>query len=446
MRIGLISLAKGSGCPPIGLVYLGTYLQKYTDVEVEIIDLNMGNSLRLPFSQYDLIGISAMTVHYGEAIKLGRIIKQTSKVPVVIGGVHISTCPESFEPEAFDAMVLGEGELAFVELVKSFKLGSTLAPIWKKDPIKTLQSLPLPNWDLIDPRYFKEAPNTTFGEFGIEGWLMTSRGCPYNCIFCSTKKMWGNPRFHSAPRVVEMIEDLAKRGVTHIQIWDDLFTINKPRLRDIIVRLSSTESSTLLSTKSKFKIKFNCQPRVDILDDEMCTILKDMGVTTCIFGFESGSNKTLRYLKNDTCTVEDNKSAVLTCRKNGLKVQGSVVFGAPGETQKEMFKTLDFMEWCYKAGVERLWAFYLTPFPGTSLWRNRELKNWDRLSHTNRPIFLHRNISERTWEQIEYFIKDYENKFKMNKAKSFLVNNPVKSILYGLTHIKDIIKGFRTHT
>lgn len=437
MRIALVSLAKGSGCPPIGLVYLGTYLQKYGH-DVKIIDRNFTDDT--PLAGWDIIGISAMTVHYDKAVEMGRFIKEMNpKVKVVIGGVHISTCSESFDPEAFDYAVIGEGELGFLELVKTLQINRVAKSSWQHDPIENLDDLPRPNWDLIDPRYFKEAPNTTFGEFGVEGWLLSSRGCPYDCSFCSTRQMWGKPRFHSVFRVIEMIDDLVNKGSKHIQIWDDLFTINRKRLREIAYWFPGY----------KTKVKFNCQPRTDLIDDELCELLTEMGVNTCIFGFESGSDKTIKYLKNDTCTVGDNKKAILTCRKHGLKVQGSVIIGCPEETSKDMCKTIEFIEWAYKHGVERIWTFMLTPFPGTELWKQFKKGpdfKWSDLSHQGKPLMLNEKVTPRQWGTIMYLINEMERKFKILKLITFIRHAPLKTLKYALTHWREGLKLARGRT
>ena len=199
MKICLISPAKGSGCPPIGLVHLGTYIQSLGH-RVDIIDYNYHTG-QLPDSSYDLVGISAMTVHYSEAIEIAKKINQ----PVIIGGVHITTCPESFHP-AFTSMVTGEGESAFKDLLVDFKAGNLLKQYKGKEMV--LDDMPFPNWDLLDQRYFKPRLNTTFMEKGIEGWLMTSRGCPYKCRFCSTTQFWKTIRFHSPEYVGQLISNL----------------------------------------------------------------------------------------------------------------------------------------------------------------------------------------------------------------------------------------------
>lgn len=408
MRIALVSLARNSGCPPIGLVYLATYIQSKLDVVVEIIDYNWKN--RNTLSRFDLIAISAMTIHYKEAASLAKMIKSwCPNKPIVIGGVHISTCPESFDPEAFDAMVIGEGEKSLEQIIKEYaNYGKLLSKVYQHSPIENLDDLPRPDWNLVDRRYFDKKANMTFGEYGVSGVILTSRGCPYQCRFCSTQKFWGNKvRFHSAEYVEQLIWDLMRKGVTHIQIWDDLFTINKERLSKLGGRWAVAGK----------RVKFNCQPRADLIDDEMCKLLKNIGVTTCIFGFESGNNKVLKYLKRDTCTIVDNYYAIMTCRKHGLKVQGSVMLGSPGERLEHMENTYKFVKWCAFNGVQRIWSFVATPFPGTEWWNNQ---NVSECSHQNidNPLLLDKSVSKKEFKKIMLKIRRVENIFKVKKAFS----------------------------
>jgi len=409
MKIGLISFKNGSSCPPLGMVQLATYLRQ-EEYETDVLDFNWIDDFKV--EDYDLVGISAMTKNYTKAIQLAHQIKERKNIPVVIGGVHISTLPESINP-IFSGAIIGEGEKSFLQYLKTQKI-----PIPPPISMSYIDRLPLPDWDLVDQRYFEEAPNTTFGECGVEGVILTSRGCPYKCVFCSTQKFWGNKvKFHSAEYVEKLVLDLKWRGVTHIQIWDDLFTINRKRLKELVPPLKKTG------------IKFNCQPRTDLIDDELCEMLVEMGVRTCIFGFESGSNKMLGYLKNNTTTVSDNYNAIKLCRKHGLGVQGSVITKIPGEKEIDKYYTKQFINLAYKEGVERIWSFNLTPFPGTELWERTKV-NWQKPGF-DWGILVHTN-------QNTEFV-ELERKFKIRKALMFLRNDFWKTMKYSLKNIKNIL-------
>lgn len=413
-RVGLISLKSGDGCVPMGLVYLGTYL-KNNGVNVDIIDANYCDPYQtIMQNHYDLLGISAMTVHYGRAVRLARSIKKTLKTPIIIGGVHISTLPVSME-DCFDTAIIGEGEKAFLDIVKY----GVHKGIVQGQPIENLDDLPHPDWSLVDRHYFDYVPSTTFGEFGIEGNILTSRGCPYRCRFCSTTQFWSKLRFHSANYVVDEINQLVGKGCTLIQIWDDLFTINIPRLVEIKDKL-----------KLPKKVKFNCQPRPNLVTDRLCKILKDMNVTIGIFGFESGSDKVLGYLKRNTVTVQENRTAVLKFRTHKIGIQGSVVLGSPGETIEDMYKTLDFVNFCIKQGVQRLWSFILMPYPGTEMWKIASTDDWDSLDCQNidNPMLLDKSVDRKEFKKVFTLIKNKTLGFRWGKVLSFAMHNPVESL------------------
>lgn len=456
-KIGLVSLKEGDNCPPIGIVSIGTYLKKHLgeDIDVKIIDRNFEDiEAVIKSSGFDLIGISAMTVHYGKALRLARSIKTDTRIPVVLGGVHISTLPVSFE-DCFDIGVIGEGEESLLEIIKCY-LGRKIARkedlavikgllfldqdklvrTEERPLIANLDDLPLPDWSLIDRRYFSQTASTTFGEFGVEGSILTSRGCPYKCLFCSTTKFWQKLRFHSAEYVLEQMRDIiVNYKCTHIQIWDDLFTINRPRL----LKISELLKKEHLLNK---RIKFNCQPRPNLVNDELCRVLKSMNIELAIFGFETGSEKVLKFLKRGTVTVKDNKKAILCCRKNGIKVQGSVVLGSPGETIEDMRQTLDFVDFAIKNKVQRLWSFVLTPFPCTEIWDIAKERgkvcdkgfDWDSLFHQNidRPLLLDEGVDLKEFKKIFEEIRKRIIWFRLKKIVSFFLNNPFKTVAFAL--------------
>lgn len=410
MRIALVSATQKSGCPPIGLVYLASYIQSHTKYKVDIIDSNYQDIFKENiYYKYDLIGISAMTVNYTKANQLSDHIKTLYNIPTVIGGVHISTCPESFNP-IFNSMVIGEGEKAFMELLYDLD-NNRLKKVYQTETISNLDSLAFPDWDLIDQRYFTRQFNTTFAEWGVEGWLLTARGCPYKCRFCATTQFWNKLRFHTDKYIINCIEDLKKKNVTHIQIWDDLFTIDKNRLKQLQPYLK------------KSGIKYNCQPRINKIDEETCRILQNSNITLCIFGFESGNTRVLKYLKNDnSLSINKSKQAIKLCRKYGLDVQGSVMFGSPTETLLEMLDTLKFMLWCLFNGIQRLWTFVVTPFPKTEFAKYIPSDiGWDKLSHyTDKPLLLNKSVKLWQFRIVMFLAYRIEDLFKLKKLWKML--------------------------
>ena len=443
MKLALVSVFEDMGAPPMGLVYIATYLKKYANFEnTKIIDANVHDIwYELKKFKPDLIGISSMTVAYNKAIDLAKKIKQDpelSDIPILIGGVHISTLPDSLGKE-FDIGVIGEGEETTLELIQLYeKYGEfennklseingiayhdngNVIKTEKRELITPLDRMPIPDRSFLDPSYFELQDVFFTNKPGREAHILTTRGCPYKCVFCSTTMFWQKVRAHSVEHVYnEVTELIDKYNVDSIQIWDDLFTYNKKRLREI-AKLFKENGITE-------KVQFSCQPRANLVDVELCEILKEINIRTVSFGFESGSERNLHYLKKGSVSVEQNKNAARICKDHGFKVIGSLMFGSPGETIDDMRQTLDLIDDMKEAGADLMWAFVTTPFPGTEIWEIAKNKgvvsdnmDWDVLNHSNvnNPLVLDPSVGKEEFGKIfeEAKQKIYVN-FEMNYWK-----------------------------
>lgn len=463
MKIGLIYLNyNGGACPPIGLMSVATHIKKKIPFCCpEIIDVNFDNVAdKIKKSKYDLLGMSAMTIDYNKAVKLAQRIKFTTKVPIIIGGVHISLLPQSLK-RCFNLGVIGKGEETMLEIVQLYKQNASFDHRYLKDIpglvyfhnnkiiktderklIEPLDTIPIPDSSLINPKYFAFKPLLPWGEFGREGIILTSRGCPYKCVFCSTTQFWKKVRFFSVEHIVAEVKNLVDRfNVDHIQIFDDLFTINKNRLK-----LIASEFEKKRITK---RVKFSGQLRANLVDDELCEILKRMNFQIASFGFESGSERILRYLKNETVTVEHNKKAIETCVRYGFKVVGSLIFGSPGETIEDMHQTIEFIKFTKKAGADRIWSFVMTPFPATKIWdiakerrKVSEDMDFDLLSHyaVDNPLLLDETIDKKEFKKIFYQASSHLNYYKWKKLRSLLRNDPIRTFKLILKNPFDYLK------
>jgi len=467
MRLALVNLMKVPEVPPTGLMYIATYLREYMGFDnSRIIDVNV-EDVRKELRKYkpDVVGISSMTVSYGKAIELAKEIKQNMEIPCLIGGVHISTLPSSLTKE-FDLGIIGEGEQTTLELVQLYekygefsekKLKEIKGVAYYKDGkvvlterrelITPLDKIPIPDRSFLDPSYFKPRPIFFTNEIGREGHILTTRGCPYRCAFCSTSVFWQKVRAHSVERVCEEVKELVdKYHVDSIQVWDDLFTYNKKRLRKI-AKMLKEEGITE-------KVQFSCQPRANLVDDELCEILKDINVKTVSFGFESGSDKTLGYLKKGTVTVEQNKRAIQMCKKHGFKVFGSLMFGSPGETLDDMKQTLDLIDFMKENGAELIWAFVTTPFPGTEIWKIAKQKgmvsddmDWNELDHSNvdNPMLLDDSVSKdefkNVFEEAKQRIFVYFEMPYWHRPISWMLKQGVANPKRGLEVLSKILKN-----
>jgi len=384
MKVALISLNQSEGDPPLGLPYLASYARKYGGFDDIVIVDKEDPIKRIKKEKPDLIGISAMTYEFPRAKEVAFKIKSNFDIPLIIGGHHISLMPNHFDRNLFDLAIMGEGEQTFLELLQLFEGGGNFpknklrkirgvmypnnGTIKRTEPrplIKNLDKIPLPARDLLKMEdYYVTIRKATFGKFGIYLSMLTSRGCPYNCAFCSIAVFWQRARFHSAEYVVnEMKHLIDKYKIDGLIFYDDLFTMNRARLREI-VRLLRKE-------KINEQVEFHVYGRANLINKEICELLKKMGVSVVEFGLESGSEKILKYLKGGTVTVADNRRAIRLCKQFGMKTIGSFIIGSPHETENDLKQTMKLVK---DKNLDGVHVYQLTPYPGTRVWEHAKLQ------------------------------------------------------------------------
>ena len=467
MKIALINIAQDMESPPIGLLYLATYLhKKIPQARIKIIDINFEDIVEstIKFNP-DFIGISAFTVKYNIARNYAKKIKEFLKVPIIIGGVHISSAPQSFDKEAFDVGVMGEGELTFEELAKLFLENKSFPKkelkninglvfydnkliITQPRELINLEMVPVPDRTLLHLGYFKpkiSQHKIYSDEKVIETGMLTSRGCPFKCTFCSTTMFWRKVRYHSVEHVIKELKDLHQNyGVNYIIIFDDMFTANKKRLEQIY--------EAMVNQNLIGKIKFSLSLRVNVVNEEILKLLKKINVITINFGFESGSNRVLTYLKGESVNINMSKNAIKLAKKYNFNVCGSLMMGSPGETKEDMIKTLKFMDFMILNGVNECWCGVTQPLPQTALWDyalknkilNIDFNQWETLdpSYVHTPRLLDKSVSKNEFYRL----------FKAAKHKSFYLTNGKKpglkrklldQIYYNENIYKHVLKIFR---
>lgn len=426
MKLALINTVKNKTMPPIGLVSIATYLKRYHNFKhTEIIDVNWEDPIKsLKNYRPDVVGISSISESYQQAIELAKKIKSILSCPIIIGGVHISTLPTSLS-SVFDFGVIGEGEETVLDLVKLYenegafpmeKLKNIPGLVWrenqkliftdKRELIQPLDKIPCPDMNFFKAAkiFFKRRWIPWNETEGIAGFIMTARGCPYRCAFCSSSKFWQRVRLNSPERIYSDVKFLMEKyHVTHIEIWDDLLTVNKNRLKRIAEMFKSGGIGK--------KVSFLCSTRANLIDEELCQIMKEINITAINFGFESGNNRVLRYLKAGSVSLADNIRAVRLAKRYGFHIFGSFVFGSPTETLKEMQDTLDFIDFIANSGCKsNIWNYAMTPFPATTMWKtakecgkvNDDNMDWRQLTLTNinNPLLLDKSINKKEFQKI----------------------------------------------
>ena len=378
MKLALVSVDAVEALPPLGLGYLASYLRKYGNFHnTALIDKeNLFNGIKK--EKPDVVGISCTTLDFMKSWALAKQVKQELDLPILLGGFHITALPHKM-PKEFDVGVIGEGEDVLLELVNLFEKNGGFHPAdlskikslayWdngkvklteRRKNIEPLDRIPFPARDLLKMRgYYLKPARHTFDKLSIGTSILTTRGCMYNCIFCSQTGFWQHTmRFFSPEYVVaEMREIIDNNKIEMLRIMDDLFAVNKKRVAKI-AELMKKEGIT-------DKVELHVFGRTNLITEEMCKYLKAMNVKYINFGFESGSERILRFLKKGSVTVEQHKRALRLCEKYGLLVDGSFIFGTPGETKRDIFKTFELVR---DPAIKSVMFFKLTPVPSSAIW------------------------------------------------------------------------------
>lgn len=370
----------GSTLPFLGLCYIASVLRK-NDFEVRILDsIVLRLSIKDILKEIDgyhpnMIGISSTTASYHKAKALAEASKGSfPDINIVIGGPHLSGSPqEVMKNRCFNFGIINEGEETILDLCKKLINGDNnfreikgltfrnnndeIVVTKEREPIKDIDGIPYPARDLLPPLKTYRASALYYKRLPI-AQIFTSRGCPYQCIFCDTP--FGKVvRFHSAEYVVSEIEMLLKDfGVKEILVNDDTFTVNKMRVLDIC----------RLIRKKKLKFIWSCNIRVNAVDKEILLEMKSAGCWLVMPGVESGNQDILGILRKGL-TLEQAQNACNWAKEAGLAVKPSFICGNPGDTEGTIEETIRFAK-----SLKTHYPSYtfMTPFPGTDMWHLAE--------------------------------------------------------------------------
>jgi anaerobic magnesium-protoporphyrin IX monomethyl ester cyclase len=336
--------------PLLGPVYLGTILKnRGHDVEVYNEDMS-----RLDFDKLgnaDVIGISILTSTASRGYEIAR---KFPREKVIIGGVHASLLPEE-SLQYCRQVVKGEAEEVIADVVE----GRISDPIVAGRPVRSLDSLPFPDFSLIKGY----SPNPIIMP------ISTSRGCPFDCSFCSVTKVFGREyRFRSPGNIME---EIGTRKARSLFFCDDNFTAFPARTRSLLDMMLKTSVPA-----------WSCQVRCDAAKDPgLLKMMSRAGCRLACIGLESVSPETLKAYKKAQ-TREDIVSAIKTFHKNKIKVHGMFVLGAEQDGIHTVWQTLKF---ALKEKLDTIQMSILTPFPGTKV--HEELSSQNRIFTTDWRLY-----------------------------------------------------------
>lgn len=365
--------------PPLGLGYIAAYLKKH-GISVQLVDctfLNEADALeKTRLSRPEIIGIQIMFSMKERAIEMAKLLRKDCEL-LVAGGPLPTSNPRDFL-EYFDAVAIGEGEQTMLELVNAFQSGDRDALMHTRGiafmdgtearftPARSffenLDSLPFPSRELFNNQAYKNYYSRRFDYTTTS--VITSRGCPFQCDFCS-RPVFGNEfRSRTAANVADEVE--AVRGLGYERVWfaDDCFTLNRKRLLDIC--------DTLFRRRTD--IGWECLSRVDTVDSEIAERMRRAGCIRVFLGIESGNDSVLKTMKKQATTSQA-KEAVHTLKKAGIQTGAFFILGYPGENDKTIMDTVAFAS---SLPLDYLSFTLPYPIPGTQLFekvRDRMIQN-----------------------------------------------------------------------
>ena len=358
--------------PPLGLMYVAAYAEQHTDCEIEILDMLAEEitydrlESKLRGSKPDIVGITATTFTLIDVMIVARIVKAADKgVRVVLGGPHVHIYPEeSIRLPEVDFLVLGEGEVPFTRLLQNiddyealegvkgivFERNGEIINTGPEALIGDLDSLPFPARHLTKINKY----SSLLARGTLVTTMITSRGCPYKCLFCYRPHLGKKFRARSAINVVDEIQRCVDMGIGEILVYDDTFTIDRQRVMDICH----------LIMERGLNITWDIRARVDTIDREMLKALKEAGCERIHYGIESADPKILKVLRKGI-TLPQVESAFKMTKEAGISTLAYFMIGSPTETREQIINTIDY--------AKRLKPDYshfsiTTPFPATPLY------------------------------------------------------------------------------
>ncbi|MFH0839995.1 MAG: radical SAM protein [Candidatus Omnitrophota bacterium] len=364
---------KASTWPPLNLAYLAAAAEakghevKIIDGEAEAMSLKDMINETEAFKP-DIIGITATTPFYHFANELAAGIKQRiAKVPIVIGGPHITILKErAFDP-FFDYAFIGESEESwplFLERYENgkdisdvkgilYRSGSSVKFTGEAGPINNLDSIPVPARHLLRMHNYKMGTLEGLKKFTT---IMTTRGCPFKCIFCSTKVFGSRVRKRS-PRLVvnEIISIISKHNIRHFIILDDTLTLDKNHILELCDIIE----------KEKLDITFEGSTRADLMDEEIVSRMVKAGLIRISFGLES-VDPTIRKIMRKGLPLESYTKANRLTNKYGIETLNSCMIGLPGETVGTIKKTMSYLR--NSREIKQANLSIAVPYPGTELY------------------------------------------------------------------------------
>lgn len=405
--------------PRLGSFILGA-LMKQRGWDVEVVIEELGHVDFEDLACADLVGVSTITPTAPRAYAIAKKVKELyPNVQVVMGGPHVTYLPEEALAQA-DFVIRGEGEDALVALADAWEGGGDFSKVpnlsYKIDgaivhnpmaefPIN-LDRLPLPDFSLM------KGDANAFGPLNVIP-VQTSRGCPFDCSFCSVTGMFGKKyRMRSTDNIIDELKRYNQRG-NFIFFYDDNLTAHPERAKQLLRAM----------IRERFKFKWSAQVRADVArDKELVKLMKKAGCHTLFIGFESVNPESLKSMKKSQ-TVQEIATAIKTLHKQRINIHGMFVYGFDDDDWKTVKQTVRFAR---KYRLTSSQFLILTPFPGSEFYNKARAEH--RIRFKDWALYDAHHV---VFEPAHLFPVDLQRAQIFSHKKFYSLREMVKKLWHG---------------
>ncbi|MCP4649488.1 MAG: radical SAM protein [PVC group bacterium] len=439
--------------PPLGISYLAAYLRP--DYEVKLLDAavegyNQESRISTRFFQYgldndhirkriidfapDVVGVSCLfSSQFLSAASVCAIAKNVSpEIVTVMGGTHPTFLSEQcLADRNIDFIVRGEGERTFKELLDCLRCGQSFKDVggiaFRQDNLvrinpapmiaEDIDRIPVPARDLLPlEKYFQiNMPMGLISRQTPAMNMITSRGCSFDCSFCSSCHFWGR-RYR--PRLVENVldemEQLKDMGIKELKFFDDNLTLDRERAKKLFRGMIAR----------KFNFSWNTPNGIaaQTLDEEMVLLMKESGCYEITLAVESGDEQILRDVLKKPINLKHTLHIAEIIKNCGIDTYGFFIIGFPQETKKQIYNTLHFMD---KIRLDRISLFIANPLPGTEIYRICREKGYLSGDFEQKPLDYFQSVFQ-TPEFDSKFLESTRRRWYWRYNSKLLLRNPFK--------------------
>lgn len=406
--------------PPLGLAYLAAYCQP--GYRVKILDMEAEKMGFAKLARYikkynpSVVGLAVTSPLFGMAVKIAKLVKEIKNLPIVVGGIHTHLDLDILKESNFDFVIRKEGEVPLKQLLNYLLKGDgnirDIESLSFRENHEILHNPDMPLRENLDELPFPARellPSNLYFSIGAKrnpsASVITSRGCPFNCIFCNP--IYKDVRRRSVVNVCDEIELIITRSdISHIEFFDETFNLDIEWLLNFCNEI----------IKRHLRISWRARCRVGLFDKEIIKKMKQAGCNIISLGVESANEQTLRFLKKGF-SLQQVKDTIGLIKDEGIDLHGWFILGIPTESEAEARNTINFAK---KENFDFALFSILTPMPKSELQeiaiRNRwmafeQQHDYSNFLHQNKPVLRHPQLSNKEIlkmtrrAQITFFLK-----------------------------------------